>query len=395
MGGISYCNIEVDFKHVGDYNSSLLGLLLSRPSDVLSEFELAARDALKSLLYEMREEDEEVVDSTLSSPIQVLIRGNLTNTSLRSISARHMNQLLLIPGIVISTSRIQSRASKVVVQCTKCQHKLTLYPPGPFSNVTIPIKCQSQGTPEEQGGCGVNSYVISATECTFLDEQTLKLQELPECVPTGEMPRRILLSCDRSLVDRCPPGTRVGVFGVASIIHSKNNNTKAMYLRVVGLQRTAVGDKNEDFTPGMEEAFTALSRRADIYSIISQSIAPSISGNYTVDIKKALACMLMGGSRKALSDGMRLRGDINVLLIGDPSTAKSQFLKFVSKVAPIGVYTSGKGSSAAGLTASVIRNGRGEFHLEAGAMVSCELFLLYEIFLMNIQGVGGWRSSVY
>ena len=109
-----------------------------------------------------------------------------------------------------------------------------------------------------------------------------------------------------------------------------------MYLRVVGMQKTATGDKNDDFTPAQEEAFTALSRRSDIYSIISTSIAPSISGSYTVDIKKALACMLMGGSRKALSDGMRLRGDINVLLIGDPSTAKSQFLKFISKVAPIG-----------------------------------------------------------
>jgi len=365
-GGLDYCSIEVDFKHVGDYNSSLLGLLLSRPSDVLTEFELAARDALKSLIYENRDVDEgEVMDI---SPIQVLIRGNLASTPLRSITATHMNKLLLIPGIVISTSRIESRASKVAVQCSKCQHSLSLHPPGPFSNVAIPVKCQSQSTPED-GDCGINPYVISATECTFADEQKLKLQELPESVPTGEMPRRILLSCDRSLVDRCPPGARVAVFGIASIIHSKNNNTKAMYLRVVGMQKTATGDKNDDFTPAQEEAFTALSRRSDIYSIISTSIAPSISGSYTVDIKKALACMLMGGSRKALSDGMRLRGDINVLLIGDPSTAKSQFLKFISKVAPIAVYTSGKGSSAAGLTASVVRDNKGEFYLEAGAMV--------------------------
>jgi DNA replication licensing factor MCM5 len=88
-----------------------------------------------------------------------------------------------------------------------------------------------------------------------------------------------------------------------------------------------------------------------------------------VDIKKALICMLMGGSRKRLPDGMRLRGDINVLLLGDPSTAKSQFLKFVSKTSPIGIYTSGKGSSAAGLTASVVKDSKGEFYLEGGAMV--------------------------
>ena len=79
--------------------------------------------------------------------------------------------------------------------------------------------------------------------------------------------------------------------------------------------------------------------------------------------------MLMGGTRKRLPDGLRLRGDINVLLLGDPSTAKSQFLKFVSKTAPVGIYTSGKGSSAAGLTASVVKDSKGEFYLEGGAMV--------------------------
>jgi DNA replication licensing factor MCM5 len=97
---------------------------------------------------------------------------------------------------------------------------------------------------------------------------------------------------------------------------------------------------------------------------LASSIAPSISGDYTDDIKKAILCLLLAGSRKLLPDGMKLRGDINVLLLGDPSTAKSQFLKFVEKVAPVGVYTSGKGSSAAGLTASVIRDAKGEFYLE-------------------------------
>ena len=86
------------------------------------------------------------------------------------------------------------------------------------------------------------------------------------------------------------------------------------------------------FTPGEEEAFRLLSRRPDVYDILSRSIAPSISGSYTVDIKKALICMLFGGSRKRLPDGMRLRGDINVLLLGDPSMAKSQFLKYLSLI---------------------------------------------------------------
>lgn len=109
-----------------------------------------------------------------------------------------------------------------------------------------------------------------------------------------------------------------------------------------------------------EEQITTMARDPDIYNKLTKSIASTIYGHD--DIKKAVCCLLFGGSPKRLPDGMKLRGDINVLLLGDPSVAKSQFLKFVERVAPIAVYTSGKGSSAAGLTAAVIKdNATGEF----------------------------------
>ena len=107
-------------------------------------------------------------------------------------------------------------------------------------------------------------------------------------------------------------------------------------------------------TASEEEAFRQLAADPDIYDRIARSIAPSIFG--AVDMKKAIACMLFGGSRKRMPDGLCRRGDINILMLGDPGTGKSQLLKFVERVAPVGVYTSGKGSSAAGLTASVIRD---------------------------------------
>ena len=146
------------------------------------------------------------------------------------------------------------------------------------------------------------------------------------------------------------------------------------YIRVVGIQSEVNRDgvnttgfalpniSNED-----EEKIINMSKDPMIFEKISRSIASAIYGH--PDIKKAIACLLFGGSPKRLPDGMRLRGDINVLLLGDPSTAKSQFLKFVERVAPISVYTSGKGSSAAGLTASVLKDASGEFQLEGGAMV--------------------------
>ena len=237
---------------------------------------------------------------------------------------------------------------------------------------------QTGPNPQE---CGPAPYGVVPDECQFVDQQTLKLQEAPESVPTGEMPRSILLAVERSLVDKAPPGTRVNVIGIASLFTnsagggggkgggSSGGSVRTMYLRVVGLQKDSGSGTSATFTPREEEAFRLLSRRPDIYPILSRSIAPSISGDYTHDIKKALACMLFGGARKRLPDGMRLRGDINVLLLGDPSMAKSQFLKYTTRCAPVGVYTSGKGSSAAGLTASVVKDARGEFYLEGGAMV--------------------------
>jgi DNA replication licensing factor MCM5 len=164
----------------------------------------------------------------------------------------------------------------------------------------------------------------------------------------------------------------MGIFSIYSKGGKKDGAVaiRNPYLRAVGittdLDHTAKG--NAMFTEEEEQEFLELSRREDLYEALARSIAPSIWGN--LDIKKAIVCLLMGGSKKILPDGMKLRGDINVLLLGDPGTAKSQLLKFTEKVSPIAIYTSGKGSSAAGLTASVQRDQQTrEFYLEGGAMV--------------------------
>lgn len=148
------------------------------------------------------------------------------------------------------------------------------------------------------------------------------------------MPRSVLLVVDRYLVDRVTPGTRISAVAVLSLMnevsrsHLTNTPIRTPYLRVLGIQNDAdaEGRLSSLFTAQEEEQMLALARDPDIYNKLARSIAPQISGGYTADIKKALACLLMGGSRKKLSDGVKLRGDINVLLMGDPSTAKSQFL---------------------------------------------------------------------
>jgi DNA replication licensing factor MCM5 len=370
--------LEVDVAHLGEYDGSLLGYLREQPATILPALEQAASDALDTLLYDLRkeknpEDDEETEEANNTKKneermaIQVLLKGNLAMTPLRSIKSEHINRLIRCPGIVISASPVRSRGIQLVVRCSRCSDEQTVMATdGPFGTVTLPTRCAKSGE------CGLNPYSVVPDESQFCDRQTLKLQEAPEKVPTGEMPRSVMVAVERSLVDKAPPGTRVSIFCIPMLFSNASNSSsgvRSLYLRVIGLSKDHQAGDSAQFTPAEEEAFSQLARRRDVYEILTRSVAPSISGSYTVDIKKALVCMLMGGTRKRLPDGMRLRGDINVLLLGDPSTAKSQFLKFVSRTSPIGIYTSGKGSSAAGLTASVVRDSKGEFYLEGGAMV--------------------------
>ena len=283
-----------------------------------------------------------------------------------------------IPGIVIGASTLSAKATHLALLCKNCRSTRNLAIPYGLTGITLPRTCSRVKLPgEDRDPCPMDPYIIVHEKCTFIDQQTLKLQEAPDMVPVGELPRHILLSADRYLTNRVTPGTRCTILGIYSIFQNKKG-TKAdgavavrnPYVRAVGLSIDAAGNTKNGptFTAQEEEEFLELSRRQDFYEVFARSIGPSIYGND--DIKKAIACLLFGGSKKILPDGMKLRGDINVLLLGDPGTAKSQLLKFVEKVAPIAVYTSGKGSSAAGLTASVQRDANSrEFYLEGGAMV--------------------------
>eukprot|EP01031_Cornospumella_fuschlensis_P022281 gene22281-27244_t len=365
-------SVDVDCAHLVEFDETLLHHLQVRPSEVLPFYEQGAKEALKQLLTA---ENQDALAQTSIPDFQILFKSEQTPVSLRSLTAEHVNTLIKVPGIVISASRARSKAVEITVKCSKCHDIQRVTSKNAMGGVAVPQKCM-KGNINTGEQCGPNTLVIMADQCEYIDQQTLKLQESPEAVPTGEMPRHIMLSVDRYLVDRVSPGTRISVLGVVSLFSSMQTKTsspfiRTPYLRVLGMSIDAEGGGrgSNTFTAQEEEEMQALSRDPRIYEKIAQSIAPSISGDYTVDIKKAIACLLMGGSRKVLPDGVRLRGDINILLMGDPSTAKSQFLKFVEQVSPIGVYTSGKGSSAAGLTASVSKDGKGEFYLEGGAMV--------------------------
>ncbi|KAH0171316.1 MCM-domain-containing protein, partial [Aureobasidium melanogenum] len=363
-----YC--DVDIAHVATFNEHLAHRLNNEPADMIPLFEAAIKHCAQRIIYPSQR------NVNLPSA-QLLLNSSVTQTLIRGLTATHVSHLVRIPGIVIGASTLSSKATVLHIQCRNCQHSQNISVLSGFSGLSLPRTCARSTQPgEESPKCPLDPYFVVHEKCQFIDQQVIKLQEAPDDVPVGELPRHIHISADRYLTNRVVPGSRCTVMGVFSTYQSKSKGSGAAvairtpYLRAVGIQtdvdHTAKGGAH--FTEEEEQEFLEMSRRPDLYERFAECIAPSIYGN--VDIKKAITCLLMGGSKKILPDGMKLRGDINVLLLGDPGTAKSQLLKFVEKAAPIAIYTSGKGSSAAGLTASVQRdqNSR-EFYLEGGAMV--------------------------
>eukprot|EP00898_Chlorokybus_atmophyticus_P006175 jgi/Chlat1/6559/Chrsp45S05928 len=357
------------------FDETLAQLLKKAPADYMPLLEAAAADVVVSL-RPMIERDGDY-EEPQRPEVQVFLTSNANPLSIRQLKAEHISQLIMVPGIVIGATRVKAKASTVTLTCRNCKSNRVLHCKPGIAGVVIPRTCDRQPQPGEPP-CPLDPYVAVPDKSKYMDQQTLKLQECPEDVPTGEMPRHLLLSVDRRLVQRVNPGTRVTIIGVFSIFQGNQNQKQSKaaatvrqpYIRVLGLDEhseTNAG-RSSSFTQEEELQFKEFARQPDVYQDIAGRIAPKIFGHE--DVKKAVACLLFSGARKMLPDGARLRGDINVLLIGDPSTAKSQFLKFVEKTAPVAVYTSGKGSSAAGLTASVIRDpSSGEFILEGGAMV--------------------------
>lgn len=362
-----YC--DVDVAHMISYNEELAHKLTTSPGDIIPLFEAALKQCTQRIVYPQQPKIE-------LPQHQLLLHSSISQLSIRDLNATNVAHLVRIPGIVIGASVLSSKATLLAIQCRGCGFVEKLTVEGGISGVTLPRQCGNREPrgPGEQ--CPLDPYFVSHESSQFIDSQIIKLQEAPDAVPVGELPRHIVVSADRYLTNRVVPGSRCTVMGVFSIYSSQKAGKQESvairnpYLRAVGittdLDHTLKG--SQSFTEEEVQEFEEMSRLPDLYDRFARCIAPSIYGN--ADIKKAIACLLMGGSKKVLPDGMKLRGDINVLLLGDPGTAKSQLLKFTEKVSPIAIYTSGKGSSAAGLTASVQRDTQTrEFYLEGGAMV--------------------------
>lgn len=304
-----------------------------------------------------------------------------------------MDRLISIKGLVIRTTPVIPDMKDAFFRCNVCNHSVNVGLDR--GKIREPTECPRQICKSK------NSMQIVHNRCSFEDKQVIKLQETPDAVPAGQTPHSVSVCVYNELVDFCKAGDRVqltGIFRVSPVrVNPRQRAIKSVYKTYVdvlhvqkvdkkrmGADPTTLGIEGEEdadngsneleqtrvITPEEEAKIRETAARDDIYDLLARSLAPSL---YEMDdVKKGILLQLFGGTNKTFQKGgsPKYRGDINVLLCGDPSTAKSQMLSYVHKIAPRGVYTSGKGSSAVGLTAYVTRDPETkQLVLESGALV--------------------------
>ncbi|XP_069418328.1 DNA replication licensing factor MCM2 isoform X1 [Ovis canadensis] len=373
-------SLVVNYEDLAAREHVLAYFLPEAPAELLQIFDEAALEVVLAMYPKY---------DRIASRIHVRISHLPLVEELRSLRQLHLNQLIRTSGVVTSCTGVLPQLSMVKYNCNKCGFVL-----GPF--------CQSQNQEVKPGSCpecqSAGPFEVNMEETIYQNYQRIRIQESPGKVAAGRLPRSkdaILLA---DLVDSCKPGDEIELTGIYHNNYDGALNTTngfPVFATVILANHVAKKDNKVavgELTDEDVKMITSLSKDQQIGEKIFASIAPSIYGHE--DIKRGLALALFGGEPKNPGGKHKVRGDINVLLCGDPGTAKSQFLKYVEKVSSRAIFTTGQGASAVGLTAYVQRHPVSrEWTLEAGALVLADrgVCLIDEFDKMNDQD----RTSIH
>ena len=334
------------------------------PDEILAAFARAIKEILQERFpqYAVKIKDQ-IRARIVNYPVQ---------RSLRQINAEIINKMTSVSGMVVRSSEIKPLAKEITYKCSNNhEFHITLE-----KGMTVPPLYRCGSDPK----CTSKEFTIQPDKSRFIDFQIGRLQELPEDLPPGQLPHYIDVTIKQDLVDNARPGDRIILTGIVRIEQESLigvRSTSGLYrLRIDGNNveflggrgsKTSRKTEREEISPEEEKLIKALGKNQDIYERLIDSFAPHIQGHSI--IKEAILLLVVGSTQRILQDGTKIRGDINIFLVGDPGTAKSEMLKFCARIAPRGLYTSGRGSTAAGLTAAVVRDKSGIMMLEAGAVV--------------------------
>ncbi len=358
-------SLEVAFSHLDSADTALADLLLERPEEVLG----AGLRAMRELLPVAGPEADGLRLRIVGLPATA-------HRIIRAIRETDLNRLVAIDAVVRRASEVRPQIRDAVFECVACRTKF--HEPQDESSLVFrePLEC-----PESQGGCGKTQgrtrFRLVAEESTYVDAQRIEIQEHPETLRHGAHPQGLTVLLTEDLAGKVLPGNRVVLNGVlksfqrASASRGGIVRNTTFDLLVLGNSVESKVREYDEIEISPEETAFIQSFRGDLRVVdkIVASLAPTIKG--MEEEKEAIALQLFGGVEKRHSDGVRVRGDIHALIVGDPGTAKSQLLRYIADVAPRGIYTSGKGATAAGLTAAAVKDdfAGGRWVLEAGMLV--------------------------
>ncbi|MEE6464047.1 hypothetical protein FKM82_006145 [Ascaphus truei] len=363
MVGDPFLNVNCD--HLRTFDQDLYRQLVCYPQEVIPTFDMAANETFF----------ERYPDSILEHQIQVRPYNALKTRNMRSLNPEDIDQLITIGGMVIRTSQIIPEMQEAFFRCQVCSFSTRVEIDR--GRIAEPSVCKHCNT--------THSMALIHNRSMFSDKQMIKLQESPEDMPAGQTPHTIVLYGHNDLVDKVQPGDRVNVTGIYRAVPIRVNprasNVKSVYkthIDVIHYRKTdakrlhGIDEETEQkrFTEERVEMLKDLASKPDIYERLAAALAPSIYEHE--DIKKGILLQLFGGTRKDFSHTGRgnFRAEVNILLCGDPGTSKSQLLQYVYNLVPRGQYTSGKGSSAVGLTAYVMKDPETrQLVLQTGALV--------------------------
>jgi replicative DNA helicase Mcm len=348
-------SLTVDFEDLLAFDQRLAEELLEKPEEYLKHANNAAYAQLQI-------EDPEYAEkaATVNARIVRLLEAEV----LRKLGSQQIGRLVMVEGIVVRSSPVRPMVMQAAFKCKRCGTLNPVNQTGQY--LKAPFACSSP----DCGSKGPFEFVQE--ESTFIDSQDLRVQERPEDLPPGQLPRTLSIKLVGSeIVDIARPGDDVSTVGEVHALAPTLPGVGKLRTFILHLDANSIevmGKEPETAQPSPEEEEKILELAKDpwVHRKIVSSIAPSIYG-YD-HIKEAIMYLLFGGVPKTLPD-ITIRGELNALIVGDPGTAKSQLLQYVARIAPRGLYTSGRGTTAAGLTAAVIREKGGGMSLEAGALV--------------------------
>ncbi len=334
--------------------------------DRLLEYDKGLADGLLDSPGQFFDAADEILEGMTNIPgFRLRVKGADKTVEIRDIRAENVSKFIQVEGILTRAGEIKPEAKEAVFKCRLCGEENRV--PQVGDTFREPLFCENPNCRRR----GPFDLVIEST--VFRDWQSIQLQEPPEKLRGGRMPRRLDGIVRDDFVDKAIPGNHVSITGILRVFQERQHRERRTTFRkitfVSHIEVKQKGVEEAELTPEDEEKIRELSKK-DVWlrTSIIQSIAPAIHGNEA--LKEAIALQMFGCNPVVLSDGTRFRGDTHILLTGDPGTAKSQILKWVSNVAPRGLYTSGMKTTGAGLTAAAVRDEiSGGWTLEAGVMV--------------------------